>query len=161
MQSKKLVFIFLILMLMACTPKNNSTASASKTNIIFGDDVNKSITISAPEGWNTYKLGNAISLSVFHSPNHTIILKDNNVAIYKNNNGKWMFIENQNSFPATTYIMQPSAILAASGVQVMAFPDLSQLSGGTLLRIVVTANIYDNKIIGKQVLAYVDVTLHP
>ena len=161
MKFKKSVFIIFFIALVACAPKNNSVSSTNINNIISGDYVNKTIIVSAPDGWNTYKLGNAILLAVFPGSTHTVILNDHNVVIYKNNTGKWIPIENQNPLPAITGIIKPNKIPAESTVQILAMPNLAQISGTVLLRIVVTANIYDNKTLGKQVSAYVDVTLHP
>ena len=160
MRIKKSVFMILVVVLMACTPHNNSASTANANNTISGDDVNKTIVASAPDGWNDYKFG-AVKLLVSLKSGNTVILDDHNVKIFINKDNEWTPIENQNSFPGTTYIIEPIGTPAFRSAQVLAIPDLKGQTNEVVLRIVVSANIYDNKVLGKQVLAFVDVTLYP
>jgi hypothetical protein len=126
-----------------------------------GKDVNQSITLSAPEGWNTYKTNDPIYLSVVPNSVQKMVLKENNLAIYQLVNNDWTLIENDNPHPPMEVIIVPSEVPAASTVQVVAIPKLLAQSGDIKLLFVISANIYENEVVGDEVKAYTEVTLNP
>jgi len=133
------------------------------TNIVIpsGNDVNQSITLSAPLGWNTYKIKDPVNLAVVPYSDHTIFLDEKNLKIYQLENNVWILINDDDPHPPAKVIMLPNEIPAASTVMVMAVPRLLSQSNDIELLLVISANYYDNKIVGDEISAYTYVTLYP
>jgi hypothetical protein len=155
-----LTFIFLSTIL-ACNAQKSSLNERTNDAIPSGKDVNQSITLSAPSGWNTYNIDDHVNLAVVPSTDHTIILNTKNLLIYQLVNNEWKRIVNEASYPEMEFIMVPSDTPAASTVSVLAIPKLLPQSGDIRLLFVISANIYDNETISDEVKAYTEVTLKP
>ena len=153
--------ILLIIILTACHSRGSVNQTVSSDQIINGDDVNDTINLIAPEDWNSFKLGDPIVVYVLLKSDRTVILDDHDVKIYLSIGNNWSPIENENPHPSNIYIIEPIGPEAFRGAEVIAVPNLDQQVDSAHLRIVVSANFYDNDVKGKQVFSYVDVTLHP
>ena len=161
MKFRSLAAAFLILAAVSCSQHETVDPVALNANVPSGSDINKTLNVVAPQEWNTFKVDDGLKLLVSLKSDHTVILDDHNVKIYLNRNNEWIPVENQNPHPKVTYIIEPIGTPAFRSAEVIVIPNVNQQSDSVILRIVVSGNIYDNKIMGEQVQAYVDVTLQP
>jgi len=157
-----LVLATLVAIQSSCAAKQTPDGiNINPKTIGSANDVNQTIIVSAPPEWNKYKLDDVVYLWVVLNSDHTVILNDQNVNIYAQNKAGWVQVKHMVLRSSVNYILAPNKIEALRSAEVVAVPDLAGYSETTILRIIVSGNIYDNSIMGEQVSAYVDVTLKP
>jgi hypothetical protein len=161
MNLRTLLAIIFLSTILACNAQKPTSNERTNDVISSGKDVNHSITLSAPEGWNTYNIDDHVNLAVVLYTDHTLILNAKNLLIYQLVNNEWERIVNETPYPDMEFIMVPSDTPAASTVSVLAVPKLLLKSGDIKLLFVISANIYDNETVGEEIKAYTEVTLKP
>lgn len=156
-----LLAIAFLCTILACNAQKPTPIENTDDVILSGKDVNQSITLSAPEGWNTYKSDDPVYLAVVPFSNHKIFLNEKNLSTFQLVNDEWILIKNDNPHSPMEIIMIPGEVPAASTVQVVAVPRLLPQSGDIKLLFVISANVYDNETVGEEIKAYTEVTLKP
>ena len=158
-----LVMLFMLALPSACVPQPDGEDMPEIG--IPVESLNSQVNAFAPKGWNTFKVGDPITLEIYVIGNEEIIFPpDFGIRTFLYRDGNWT--EVVESVPVAyshgDVILSPyRGNLFVSGTAV-AFPILQNANDLMLLRIFVSGHIYRNgKATDEKVGAYVDVILHP
>lgn len=161
---KKIIFIYLLLLclLISCSSLDKPE---KKTGFIIGagEDVNKSIQVSAPEGWNTYKIDDPINLAVFLQSKYPVYVSDRDVTVGYLEGKAWhpvLKIEWDTYFEDVIYYEDVEVRRMAPLVVQIDLSSGEYVNGG-MFRFFVTGYIFKDQMKGEKVFAYVDVELFP
>lgn len=150
----------LIFFLSGCTCSNQpSTMDVSA--VITGGDVNTTVTLTAPKDCNTYKINDLICLTIELISDHSVIINTGDVSIFEYHDKQWQQLEDGNIDPPLTYIITPSDSIILRSVLFFTQPRFESRSESVYLRFIVRGNLYDNDVIGDEIIAYTDVILKP
>jgi len=124
-------------------------------------DVNTTIIMIAPDGWNYYRNNTTIGLSVILQGEDPVLISQNTLHVFERVDDKWVSIDNKIDDEQHGFILYPSDDYSIKSGSLFVQPMFDDRSIPITLRFVVSGNLYPNNIIGKKVSAYLDVTLRP
>ncbi|MBK7450905.1 MAG: hypothetical protein IPJ47_16390 [Anaerolineales bacterium] len=138
-------------------------ATPTIKEIVAAEDINNSIIVSAPEGLNTYKIGEPVMLHVKLLTKMPVFVSEDNVHIDIYENGMWRTIKNLNADSDFKHVLFFKEIEALRSIPLRAQPDLSKGDYKTSvnLRFLVEGYFFENETKGDSVFAYIDVELFP
>ena len=127
-------------------------------------DINKDVVIYAPGGWNSYLIGQPISIMVENKGEDIIVFtNDYGINVYTNKNGNWIELE----VVPTQYLEGDIYLIPAENDPIyfgstMFEPIIVDQSQPIKIRITVKGNRYiDNYVTDQLVAAYTDVWIFP
>lgn len=131
---------------------------------IPADALNEQIRLSAPAGWNTFKVDSPVGLLVEVTGTETIIFPpDFGIQPFRYSDGEWVEVEQV----PTTYVHGDVIVPPSGGNPLVTgtartFPILPDTDKPVLLRIFVFGHMYrDGTATDDKVGAYIDVLLEP
>jgi hypothetical protein len=166
MRKYYILLIFLAIMLIPISACDNNTPGSTNDMPDIGippDEFNKKVKLFAPDGWNTFRIGDSVALEVEVVGDEQIAFAPDYGArlfIYEKN--QWLEVANFTNYPEGIFILSPAnddyLKLGAIGVK----PILPDPNKAVMLRIILVGNIYrDGKITDEVTAAYIDVDLKP
>jgi hypothetical protein len=162
MSKNRLAYIFIILILsMYLYGCKNNEQSNIYDDITNKEEVNTIIVLSAPEELNSFLIGSQVYLLVQLVSDNTVLIRGDRTKIFEIEKDKQIPIENNPNYTPPMFQIQPTGPIAFRSAVISMTPELGTQQEPTTLRFIVSGNLYDNKKIGKQIFAYIDVNLHP
>lgn len=156
----KLIIIFIVVFLLLVDACSNAKMPRIVTSI---KEMNRSLELSAPLPYNTFKIDDDVGLVLINHSNTPIILpQDYGVHIYQYSNNNWIPIQNLMEYPLGEKIVYPREGKPFREVVLVVYPNI--LSDQRVkIRVVVIGNYYyePKGTKGGSVGAYVDVILKP
>jgi hypothetical protein len=127
------------------------------------NNYNNDIQISAPEGWNTFNIGDDIGLNVEVISEYPIAFpRDFGARIFMYQDQEWMEIQNEMDNPEGIVILSPTKDDPFNSGTAIISPDLPDNNKLVELRIVLIGNLYlDGQITEDITAGYIDVELTP
>jgi len=155
------IFILLILF--------TSCSSKSATNLpdidISVNDLNTKIILDAPSGWNTFKNGETVTLSIINDSESVIVFDaDFGTRVFVYGGEKWVEKEDQiTSFYDDEIIVYPISLDPIGNMESTVIrTELDNPKKQNTMRIFVIGNLYENGIKTEETTgAYIDVILKP
>jgi hypothetical protein len=148
----------LVFFWVGCT-KQTSIPQMSNIDIPEGE-INKHIVLEAPEGWNTFQIGDVIRLTVSVILDDQIAYNDNDVIILFLEDERWVEIPNfiTNS-PGYTLLTASDSPFDKGAIAV--YPVLENIDEDMItLRIILFGYVYrDGEVTTEKTAAYIDVNL--
>jgi hypothetical protein len=125
-------------------------------------EINSQIRLSAPEGWNNYKSGDAITLLIeVIGKNQVIFPNDYGARVFIPSNHEWVEVKNSMRYPDNKYLLSFSNDRTKHG-STSVLPVLPDLNKSTTVRIFIIGNIYrDGKVTEERTAGFIDVDLRP
>jgi hypothetical protein len=126
-------------------------------------DMNSDLQLSAPQELNTFKMSDNLRLILSNSSNNPIILpQDYGAQIFEKTAESWEILENRFDYPPGEKGVNPRDDQPSREVVLVVHPLVFSEQPVTV-RIVVVGNYYDEAsgTKGKQVGAFIDITLEP
>ncbi len=158
------ILISLSLLFVACTSCMAKQTELDMPDVGFpANEMNTQIRLQAPQGWNTFKIGDLVSLAVEVIGSKEIAFAmDYGARMFIKENEKWTEIENFATYPGGHVFLLPAKgdpfKIGHAGVD----PIFQEQDHPITLRIILVGFIYqDNKITDEKVAAYIDVLLKP
>jgi hypothetical protein len=153
----------LLLLITACKDKPLTPAIPMPDIGIPHEEMNTKIHLTAPDGWNTFKIGDEVSLSVEVISNDKISFPpDYGARMFILENSKWKEIPNFMKYPEGNLIISQTNgnYLNVGGAPVD--PLIPDQTKPVLLRIILVGNIYrDGQVTAEKTAAYIDVKMTP
>lgn len=161
---KKIISVHLLLLclLISCSSLGRS-AKKTSFHIGAGEDVNKSIQVSAPDGWNTYKIDDPINLAVFLQSKDPVYVSDRDVVVEYLEGKAWhpvLKVEWDTFFEDVIYYEDVEIRRMAPLVVQIDLSNGEYVDGG-MFRFFVIGYMFKDQMKGEKVFAYVDVELFP
>lgn len=130
---------------------------------IPANEMNTKIRISAPEGWNTYKTNDDISLDIKIISEEEIAFPSNYGArLFTRRNHEWIEIANLTHYPEGIFLLVPYDNKPFNIGATSVFPILSDPSEPITIRIILVGNVFkDGQVTDEVTAGYVDVDLKP
>jgi hypothetical protein len=127
------------------------------------EEMNTKIHLEVPEGWNTYKIGEAIEINVEVIAKEKIAFEyDYDAKIFVLEDKEWVEVPNLMEYPEGTLILPPSNGEPNLQGSASVDPVLPKFDHQVTIRIVLMGNIYRNEqVTNERVASYVDVVLKP
>ena len=162
----KLIIIFIGALITFLIPSCNTFQTLSKLPgyEIDQSNINSQIVIYAPDGWNSFKIGEPISFAVNVMCDDPIIFsQDYNIAAYQKKESSWVGLDTvpeiRNDGEILLYPLSESPFNNGAASII---PIIGDQTKPIKLRVVVVGHLYKNGEITDQLVgAYVDVKLYP
>jgi hypothetical protein len=154
--------ILMILILLHNCGYHTPSSLSDMPNIgIPREEINTRIRLSAPEGLNTFKIGDAIGLAVEVISNDQVAFDDDYGArIFLRQNDQWTEIDNDFDYQQGKVLLEPTRGDPFKVGVTVVNPRLPLQSDALTIRIVVVGKIYQKgRITNNKTAAYVDVHL--
>jgi len=157
-----LYLILLPSLLLTGCDKERSTAQMPDLGIPK-EEINTRLHLSAPQGWNTFKIGDDIGISVdVVSANQIAFQHDYGAKIFVLEDEKWKEVANFMKYPDGYLVLSQSNGDPFKIGSAVVEPILPEFNEAITLRIVLIGNIFiDGQITDEQTAGYVDVKLSP
>jgi hypothetical protein len=151
----------LSLLLAGC---DNEPSKAQMPDIgITKEEINTRLHLSAPQGWNTFKIGDDIGLSVDVVTDDQIAFQhDYGAKIFMLEDEKWKEVANFMKYPDGYLVLSQSNGDPFKSGSAVVDPILPELDEAITLRIILIGNIYiAGQITGEQTAGFIDVEIKP
>ncbi len=161
---RSILMSLIIIALASCSSMTNSANSPSISTPDIGIEIQNSfLEITAPDGWNSFKTDEAISLEVRNISKYQITSgPDFSARIFVLADEKWIEVKNKARYQYQLFTLEPTKNYdplktVAIGVR----PDLSDYSVTTNIRIFLIGTLMDNGKESKKVASFIDLILKP
>jgi hypothetical protein len=143
--------------------RQQSTSIAMPDIGIPEAEMNKHFHLEVPDGWNTFKTGEVISINVDVIGDDWIIFPtDLGAIIFILDDGKWIEVANFMTYPEGQFLVSPSHGDPFKQEATAVSPILPDKKQPVTVRIVLWGHIYrDGQPTDERVASYVDVHLKP
>ena len=130
---------------------------------ISENEINTCINLDVPPGWNTYKIGKDIGISVDVISNEQIAFqRDYGAKIYILKEKEWAEVSNIMKYPEGYVLLSRSNGDPFKQGTAVVFPVIPESDKAVTVRIILIGNIYrDGQISDEQTAGYIDVELKP
>jgi len=162
---KRILVSIVIIVLSSCRSTNDSAVQFNIPMSEIGADIQKHkyMQIIAPEGWNSFRTGESISLLVRNSSENQITLApDFGTRMFIRTDKEWVEIENKITYKNDPSTLDPSddwyADKTVSPIVGRVLPDYSVQYD---IRIFVNGDLMENGKASKKVGSYIDLRLDP
>ena len=156
-----LIIVVNLILLYGCRSGDIKTAEIMPGIKIPLDQMNVELQLTAPLEANTFKIGDIIGLVIVNLTNNPIWFPQNyGVKIFEQKSGQWNPIENNFGYPEGDTLLLPKKQELFGGKIIDALPSLSD-DQPVVIRVFVIGKIQDKSSSGKEVGAYLDVSLNP
>jgi hypothetical protein len=153
----------LLLLITACKDQPSIPAGVMPDIGISAKEMNTKVQLTAPDGWNTFKIGDVIGLDVGVMSEEQIAFPPDYGArmfIYENN--QWKEVANFMTYPEGSIILSPRKGNYLNDGSANLDPMLTDATHPVTLRIILVGNIYrDGQVTNEKTAAYIDVNLTP
>jgi len=159
-----LVSVSLLLFLVtACKAKPTIPTDAMPDIGIPAEEMNTKMEITAPDGWNTNKIGDHIGLNVgVISEDQISFPPDYGARMFIFQNGQWNEVANFMTYPGGSIVVSPRNGNYLNDEATDVLPILSDVKTPVTLRIILVGSIYrDGKVTAEKTAGYIDVNLTP
>lgn len=159
---KNYLFLGLIITItIAC--KGNMSERTMPDIGIPSTEFNTKMQVSAPDGINTFKIGDSISLAIKIISSEQIWFESNYGArLFIAEGDKWEEIRNGENYPEGSFILAPTGNDYFKVGATAIWPQLPDTTKPVTLRVILVGNVYRNGQMTDEVTAgYVDVNLKP
>jgi len=157
-----IVAVIIILQTMGCQSQKDLQMSLPGEDISI-EDVNSQLRLSAPEGWNTFQIGQGIGVAIENTSDHPIAVDCTQPRVFLYQEEQWVEIDNLSECMGEPIDIVPPTendYLEIGSVGVL--PDLPDPSQAVALRILVVGNIVQNGVVTEeQTAAFIDIILNP
>jgi hypothetical protein len=161
---KHIIYITAVLFLIVACENKSLVPPTDLPDIgIPPDEYSKDFKLSAPEGWNTFKVGDAVGLAVeVVSSDQIAFAQDFGARLFIYENNQWVEVANFMNYPEGYLILSPAKNDPLKFGAAFVDPLLPDSNRAVTLRTVLVGNIYrDGKITDEIAAAYIDVDLKP
>lgn len=150
-------------MLVSCGSATNLSASSIPTpDIGIEVQTEKYLKIIAPDGWNSFKTNEAVTLEIRNiSKNQITSGLDFGARIFVRTDQGWIEVKNKEGYEEQLLTLDPSGNDPLKTAATSVLPDLPDYSVPTYIRIYVFGNLMENGKESKKVASYVDLILNP
>jgi hypothetical protein len=157
-----LVFLIIIPNVFACTSSTNGTPEMPDIGIPL-DQFNTQFKIVAPDGWNTFKVGDGVTLDIEVIGDNPIAFKaDYGAALFVLKEDHWVEVANMMKYPKGYFFLEPARGEAFKTGAASVDPILNDIHEAITLRVILIGNIVkDKQITDERVAGYIDVELKP
>jgi len=108
---KWMSYLLICLSLFGCKSENGLSTDLYEILGIASEEINTKFTISAPNGWNSFRIGDSIGLVIdLVSKDQISFSYDYGAKIYINERNKWIEIENIAKYPVGSFIVTPDML---------------------------------------------------
>lgn len=163
MKKNRIATFFLFLFLVISCSETTRNPELDSTHVVLGQDINKSILVFAPEGWNTYKVNEPVALAVVLQTPIPVYVSEDNILIDVLIGDTWRSVnkvERESVFEQVIYFHELEAQRLASLDVKIDLSDTPYPHGG-LFRFLVIGYTYENQTKGQKVFGFADVELFP
>ena len=159
---KILCLLTLIITLSSCSYRKTSPSNGLPDIGVPIEEINTRVRLSAPEGLNTFKIGDEVSLAVeVLSDDQVAYAHDYGARIFINQSNHWVEIENYKDYQQGYIVLDPAKGDAFKLGLAVVNPRLPDQIEAATLRIVLVGNLYrDKQISDTETAAYIDVHLN-
>lgn len=158
-----IVFILVALSAYACSNKSTYPETEMPDIGVPEREINTRLRLSAPDGWNTFLIGDAVSLAVEVITNDQIAFPyDYGAKMYVNEENQWEEIGNFMKYPNGFLVLSSAngskIKIGDAGVD----PVLPETNKAVTLKVVLIGYFYrDGQITNDKTAAYIDIQLKP
>lgn len=123
----------------------------------------KYLEVTAPNGWNSFKTNEPISLEIRNiSKNQIALDQDFGARIFIRTDKEWIEVKNNEVYENAPFTLDPTENYdPLKTASTFVLPDLSDYSVTTYIRIYVVGNLIENGKEAKKVASYIDLELNP
>lgn len=154
-----------MIILPTCRPVTNPTDPLSISSPDIGVPLQreKYLEITVPDGWNSFKTGDPISLLINNISDKQIISKqDFGVRIYVFTDDKWIEVDNNTVYINDQITLNPNKNYDPTKiVSLFVLPDLPNHSTSSYIRIFIVGTVIENEKTTNEIASYVNLELHP
>jgi hypothetical protein len=126
------------------------------------EELNTRVKLIAPRGWNSYKLGDVVSIAIQVTSEDAISFSYADIKLYFINGGIWTEIDNLFVYQGEYIVVQPLEGNPFNTADLGILPDIQNYEDSTTLRIILIGNIIRNNQVTDDITgAYIDVVLNP
>ena len=166
MKLYKIILVsIVVIVLSSCGSTNDSTVQFTIPMSEIGADVQKNqyLQIIAPEGWNSFKTGESISLMVRNiSENQITFAPDFGARMFIRTDKEWVEVENKITYKNDPSTLDPSDDwFVDKTVSPIVRPILSNDSVPYDIRVFIIGDLMENGNTSKKVGSYIDLKLNP
>ena len=166
MKLYKIILVsIVVIVLSSCGSTNDSGVQFTIPMSEIGADVqeNKYLQIIAPEGWNSFKTGESISLMVRNiSENQIAFAPDFGAKMFIRTDKEWVEVENKITYKNDPSTLDPSDDwFVDKTVSPIVRPILSNDSVPYDIRVFIIGDLMENGKASKKVGSYIDLKLNP
>ena len=162
---KSILASIVIIVLSSCGSTNDSTVQFTIPMSEIGADVQKNqyLQIIAPEGWNSFKTGESISLMARNiSENQIAFAPDFGAKMFIRTDKEWVEVGNKITYKNDPSILDPSDDwYVDKTVSPIVRPLLPDNSVSCDIRIFIIGDLMENGKASKKVGSYIDLKLNP
>lgn len=153
----------LLLFVTACRDQPSIPAGTMPDIGIPAEEMNTKVQLTAPDGWNTFKIGDVIGLDVgIISEDQIAFSPDYGARMFTYQDGHWKEIANFMTYPEGSIILSPRHGNYLNDGAADIDPILPDTTNSLTLRIILVGNIYrDGHVTDEKTAAYIDVNLTP
>jgi hypothetical protein len=153
-----LVSAIVIVVASSCGAVTNSTVPSISTPDIGFDVQNETyLKIFAPDGWNSFKTDDSITLDIQNISNMQITADpDFGARIFVLTDDEWIEVKNKTVYKNKPFTIDPLKLGA-----LIVRPELPDYSITTKVRVFVVGTLIENGKESKEVASYIDLTLNP
>lgn len=164
---KNTLISIIIVMLSSCssttiTPVDSSSIPTPDVGIEFQNQ--KYLEVTAPDGWNSFKVNKSVSLLIRNISNTQIVSEpDFGAKIFVRTEDKWIEVSNKTVYlNESPFTLEPNKNFDFSKtVSFVVFPDLPNNSSAANIRIFVFGTLSEDGKESEKVASYIDLTLNP
>ena len=159
--SRIFLLILVLVALFACTSSNDLPPMPDLG--IPLENYNQQFLITAPDGLNTFKIGEIIGFVVEVIVDNPIAFEsDLSAVILVLQDGKWVAVPNLMKYPEGYYLLMPAKGDPFKWGDASIDPILPNTDKPAQLRVILVGNVVkDEEITDEQVAGYIDIELHP
>lgn len=157
---KFIVFFCVTLFVLISCVESRETSDPTLNHLVLGQDVNQSILVSVPQGWNTYKMEDPVTLAVISESNTPIYVSENDISVDVLENNIWLSVNTirRDSFYQDVIYFYESEAQRTVSLQVKI--DISSGKyNNNVFRFTVVGYKYENQEKTQKVFATVDIEL--
>jgi hypothetical protein len=158
--NQTIVINIVALMLLSCSSRVRTVSTSPISTPDIGIQINnKNLMIAAPQGWNTFKINQSISLMLRDISGQPIIInQDSGIKIFVFVVNKWVEVGNTMAYDSAEITLVPDTSFDPAKLGTTAVsPDLTDYPTSSNIRIFIIGNLANNE----QFASYIDVTLNP
>jgi hypothetical protein len=158
-----------VMLIVSCLMLTDCATDNAKTNISAPDigipvsQINTQIYLTAPLGWNSFKLKDDITLDVeVVSENEIAFASNYGVRFFTNSDGQWLELENMMRYPSFNLVLSPAKGDYFKHGAIIASPGFSTMDKAITVRMYVIGNIVKNgNITEERTATFIDINLKP
>ena len=159
MDIRKIILIVLLASLTACF--SNPLPEVDEIQI-SSEELNNKISLTVPNGWNDFKIGDKVTLSIVNVSEDRIIFDSHyGIRIFMYEKEKWIEIKNQLiRLNTENIILVPNKVDTTATGTITILPKLNSQSNRLTIRVYVVGYLYkDNKKTDEKAGAFIDIVL--